>query len=139
MNEVNLRTARPPRSLQRNDSACAMAHKPLLLTLSAQSSTLFSGNLNLFCTTEVSSLILLPFSPNHTKIKQIQKDLFLVKNKKQIQQVCKYASARMLNPCFVLQLEDLRSHSTRELQLHFFRSFLFIPHYMQISSYVEHN
>lgn len=96
MNEVNLRTARPPRSLQRNDSACAMAHKPLLLTLSAQSSTLFSGNLNLFCTTEVSSLILLPFSPNHTKIKQIQKDLFLVKNKKQIQQVCKCKNVESL-------------------------------------------
>ena len=58
-----LLTARPPSSLYRRDSACAMAHRPRLLTFSAYSSTLPSGNLNLFCTTDVSSLILRPFTP----------------------------------------------------------------------------
>lgn len=45
-----------------------MAQSPLLLTFSAYNSTPFSGNLNLFCTTEVSSLILLPFSPTPHRI-----------------------------------------------------------------------
>ena len=41
----------------------AMAHRPLVATFSAYSSTLPSGKLNLFWTTAVSSLILFPFSP----------------------------------------------------------------------------
>lgn len=58
-----LRTARPPSSLYRSDSAWAMAQRPLLITFSAYSSTLFSGNLKRFWTIDVNSLILRPFSP----------------------------------------------------------------------------
>ncbi len=61
--DAHLLTARPPSSLYRRDSACAMAHRPRLLTFSAYSSTLPSGNLKRFCTTEVSSRILRPFTP----------------------------------------------------------------------------
>lgn len=51
-------------SLYLKDSACAMAQRPRVATFSAYSSTACSGILNLFRTTEVSSRILRPFSPN---------------------------------------------------------------------------
>ena len=59
----HLRTAKPPRSLYRRDSACAMAERPRLATFSAYSSTDPSGNLNRFWTTEVSSRIRRPLTP----------------------------------------------------------------------------
>ncbi len=58
-----LRTAKPPISLYLKDSAWAMAHRPLVATFSAYSSTDPSEKPNLFCTTEVSSRIRRPFSP----------------------------------------------------------------------------
>jgi hypothetical protein len=57
------RTARPPSSLYRNDSHCATAESPRLCTFSAYKSSEFSGNLNRFCTSDVSSRMRRPFSP----------------------------------------------------------------------------
>ena len=67
---LHLRTARPPNSLYRRDSACAMADKPRFATFSAYSSTEPSGNLKRFWTTEVNSLILRPLVPKCEKVKQ---------------------------------------------------------------------
>lgn len=65
--DVYLRTAKPPMSLYRNDSAWAIAHRPLVSTFSAYNSmpgVLWLSEIpkRLF-RTAVSSLMRLPFSP----------------------------------------------------------------------------